>query len=346
MHVTGRRIRLSAIAFVAALAGQFHSANAADLTVVAFGGVWEKSLRTCTIEPFQKKTGKTVDVVLTSPQQSLNQIQASPGKPPIDVIFLPTDNAIDAAQKGLVDKFSTDKVPNMSMLPSKFANIGDGFGVVHNYGAMGLIYNSTVIKNPPANWKEFVDGVLSGKWKASMPSVNYPFGGTTLSVWFFSDMYGGGLDNIEPGLDIVKKMRASGNMSFWSDPNQVLNALKSGEIDIAMYWDGRAWSFIDDGNSDFKYYNPRPGAVAGLTWIQKVKNSSDLAWDFINVALSAEAQSCFGAAIRYGVANAKATFPESVAPKITKFDELYFPPFAEIPSRQAKWVEAWNKEIH
>jgi putative spermidine/putrescine transport system substrate-binding protein len=345
MHAAGRRMGLSAIAFIAAFVPQLHRASAADLTVAAFGGVWEKSLRTCTIDPFQKKTGKTVDVVLTSPQQSINQIQASPGKPPIDVIFLPTDNAIDASQKGLVDKFTPEKVPNMAMLPAKFKEIRDGDGVVHNYGAMGLIYNPSAVKNPPATWKEFVDGVLAGKYKASMPDVNYPFGGTTLSVWFYSDMFGGGLNNIQPGLDIIKKMRATGNMSFWSDPNQVLNALKSGDVDIAMYWDGRAWSFIDDGNPDFKYYNPKPGAVAAMTWIQKVKNSSDLAWEFINQSLSVESQSCFGAAIRYGVGNSKATFPEKLEPEITKFDQLYFPPFADIPARQAQWVESWNKEI-
>lgn len=320
-------------------------ARAADLTVGAFGGVWEQSLRRCVIEPFQKSTGKTVDVVLGAPVQWLNQIAASPGRPPLDIIYNPTETSYDAIQRNLVEKIPEGRVPNVAQLVPRFAEIGNGYGVVHNYGAMGLIYNKETVKNPPRDWKEFVEGTVAGKWRAAIPNINYPSGGLTISVWRFADLYGGGIDNIRPGLEQVRRMRASGNLSFWSDPNQVLAALKSGDADIAMYWDGRAWSFIDDGNSEFGYYNPAPGAVVAMTWIQKVRNGSDLAWDFMNMALSREAQSCFGSAIRYGVARADATFDPKVAHQITRFDELIFPPFQDIPSRQSAWIETWNKEI-
>jgi putative spermidine/putrescine transport system substrate-binding protein len=320
-------------------------AQAADLTVGAFGGVWEQSLRRCVVEPYQKKTGKTVDVVLGAPVQWLNQISASSSRPPLDVVYNPTENALDAIQRNLVDQFTPERVPNMTQLVPRFAEIGKGFGTVHNYGAMGLMFNKSTVTAPPKTWKEFVDGVIAGKWRATIPNINYPSGGLTISVWRFADLYGGGVDNIQPGLEQIKKMRASGNLSFWSDPNQVLSALKSGDVDMAMYWDGRAWSFIDDGNAEFGYYNPEPGAVVAMTWIQKIRNGSDLAWDFINTALSKEAQSCFGSAIRYGVANASATFDPKVAHEITRFDELVFPPFQDIPSRQSNWIETWNKEI-
>src|SRR5690606_21489522 len=63
---------------LAAMAGiggaNFSEAAAADLAVGAFGGVWEQSLRKCAIEPFQKATGKTVEVVLGAPVQWMNQI--------------------------------------------------------------------------------------------------------------------------------------------------------------------------------------------------------------------------------------------------------------------------------
>lgn len=335
----------AALAGAAGMVAAGGAASAADLTVGAFGGVWEQSLRRCVIDPWTKRTGKTVDVLLGAPVQWLNQIAASPSKPPLDVVYLPTENAYDAIGRGIIDPFGLDKVPNMADLQPEFVKIGDGYGVVHNYGAMGLIYNPATVKDPPKTWKDYVAGTIAGKWKTAIPNINYPSAGLTISVWRFADLYGGGIDNIQPGLDQVKKMWASGNATFWSDPNQVLNSMKSGDLDIAMYWDGRAWSFIEDGNPEFKYYNPEPGAVTGMTWIQKVKNGSPLGFDFINTALSVEAQSCFGAAIRYGVANMKATFPPKVQVQITKYNEIVFPPFKDIPSRQAKWVETWNKEI-
>ena len=44
--------------------------------------------------------------------------------------------------------------------------------------------------------------------------------------------------------------------------------------------------------------------------------------------------------------NAKAKFDPKVEPQITKFSELRFPPFKDITAeRQAKWLEAWNRQI-
>jgi putative spermidine/putrescine transport system substrate-binding protein len=320
-------------------------AAAADLVVGAFGGVWDTSLRKCVVAPFQKETGKTVDVVLGSPTQWMNQIAANRSKPPLDVFYNATETAYEAHERGLVDKLTVEKEPNIAQLPPRFADIGDGYGVVHNYGAMGIIYNKNTVKNPPKTWKDFVEGTVAGKWKASMPTVTYPSGGLTISVWYFAQLYGGGVDNIEPGLKQIKRMVDSGNLSFWAEPNSVLNGLKGGDIDMALYWDGRAWAFIDGGNPEFGYYSPDPGVVVAMTWIQKVKGAPPLADTFINMALSKEAQSCFGSTIRYGIANKNAVFDPAIAHEITPMSALIFPPYKEIGQRQSQWVETWNKEI-
>lgn len=321
------------------------AARGADLVVGAFGGVWEQSLRRCMIEPWQKETGKTVDVVLGSPVQILNQVAATQGRPPVDILYNPTETSYEAINRGLVERFTPDKVPNMLQVAPEFAKLSDGFGSVHNYGSMGILYNSTNVANPPKTWKEFVEGVIAGKYKASMPSINYPAGGLTVSVWWFAKLFGGDVDNIQPGLDQIKRMRDSGNLQFWSDPNQVLNALKSGDVDLALYWDGRAWAFIDDGNADFKYYNPEPGVVVAMTWIQKLKGSSELGFSFANFALSKEAQSCFGSAIRYGIANTQAAFDPKIAHEITPRSVIVFPPYREVNAATTQWLEAWNKQI-
>ena len=321
------------------------SLHAADLVVGAFGGVWEQSLRHCIIDPWQKQTGKTADVALGSAVQILNQAAASPGRPPVDVLYNATETSYEAIDRGLVDKFTPAEVPNMTKVAPEFARITGGYGSVHNYGAMGLIYNTTTLKDPPKTWKDFVAGVIAGKYHAAMPSVNYPNAGLTVSVWWFAKLFGGDVHHIEPGLDQIRKMRDSGNLQFWSDPNQVLNALRSGDVDIALYWDGRAWAFIDSGNKDFKYYTPEPGAVVAMTWIQKLKGGSDLAYSFANYALSKEAQSCFGSMIRYGIANGDAKIDPKVADEITPRSDLVFPPYEEVNKLSSKWIEAWNKQI-
>jgi putative spermidine/putrescine transport system substrate-binding protein len=348
-ELTMRRLRLNMgtglIVAAAALCGSLGAAKAADLTVGAFGGIWEQSLRKCAIAPFEKATGKTVEVTLGSPIQWLNQIAASPAKPPLDVLFNPTDTGHDAITRGLVDPMTVEKVPNLADMVPSFVQAGEGHGVIHNYGAMGILYNKDAVKDPPKTWKEFYEGTLAGKWKASMPNINYTSAGMTVSVIQLATIYGGNIDNVQPAFDTLKKLVKSGNMTFWVDPNQVLNALNGGDIDIATYWDGRAWNFIKDGHPDFAFALLEPGNVAAPVLLQKVKNSPDLAWQFINSTLSPEVQSCFGSAIGYGIGNTKAKHDPSVVDQITPFSKIILPPAADIPSRQAKWVEEWNKQV-
>ena len=335
---------IGVVACLAALLGSVRPGAAADLTVGAFGGVWEQSLRRCIVEPFEKKTGKTVSVVLGAPAQWLNQIAASPGHPPLDVIYNPADTAFEAINRHLLTQFTKASVPNAFELQPKFMGLGDAYGSPHNYGGMGLIYNTQTVKNPPKTWKEFVEGTVRGDWHASAPSINYPSGGFN-EVWLFSTLYGGGVNDIKPGLDQFKRMEASGNLAFWNDPNTVLNGLKGGDIDIAMYWDGRAYSFIDDGNKGFAYTSPDPGVMVGVTWIQVVKNAPPVALDYANFSLDPARQSCFGSAIRYGVANKAATFDPSIQHEITPASILMVPPSQDIVPKEGAWLETWNKQI-
>ncbi len=321
------------------------SAFSADLTVGAFGGVWEQSLRTCVVEPFEKQTGKSVQVVLGSPVQWLNQIAANPTQPPLDIVFTPTEQAYDMIGKGLADAFTKETVSVLPDLNPDLVAFGEGYGVVFDYGAMGVIYNAKKITKPIKTWDDFLSGVENGDFTATIPSISYP-SALSAGLWNVSRTSGGDEKNAQPGIDRIKKMMAGGELDFWSDPNQVLNALASGEMDAAMYWDGRSWAFIVDGkHSDFKYVTPAPGGPAALTWIQKVKNSSPLGWKFVDIALGAEGQGCFASKTRYGVANLKAVFDPAVEPMITKYKDLSIPSYRDINTSREASIEAWNKQI-
>ena len=226
----------------------------------------------------------------------------------------------------------------------KFVELTKGFGVPVNYGALGLAYNKKVIANPPKSWKEFADGVIGGKYRAAIPHINYPI--TALSeLWLFASLYGGGVDDIQPGLDIIKKMRDSGNLVFWNDSNEFPGLIKSGDVDIGMWFDGRTWALVDEGNPEISYVNPAPGAVSNVAVIQKPKGASELAWQFLDIMASPGPQTCFGNLLQYGMTNTGTAFSAKVAPRITKPDEIILPPFAEAPSRIGDWIEKWNKQI-
>ena len=318
---------------------------AADLTVTAFGGVWEKSLRTCYIEPFQKRTGKTVDVVLGTPAQWVNQIAANPQKPPIDVILNLIDGAEDAKARGLVEKIDPAKIPNLADVPAPFKQIADGYAVAMHFGAAGLAYNEAKIKNPPKTWVEFIDRTLKGEWQAALPGINVASTAPAALIWNFNDVLGGKPADITPAITKIKALRDSGNVVFWNDVNQFLTQLQSGEADIGIYWDGRAWAARDGGFKTLNFYYPAPGGVVNPIVAQKVKNSPDLAWEFMNFVFSPEPQSCWAAAIQYPVVNAKATYNAEQKARMPGWETVRWPPFAEILANMPRWLETWNKEI-
>ncbi|HVY16731.1 MAG TPA: extracellular solute-binding protein [Rhodopila sp.] len=312
--------------------------------VTVYGGVWEQNFRHCYVEPYQKRTGQAVSLILGTPNQWLNQIAANPTDPPIDVLINGVDLIPDTIEKKLVEPFTEARLPHLKQIAPDFRAAGKGYGSILNYGAMGIAYNRQTVREPPTSWMDFINGTISGKWRAAIPGINYP---STIFVviWFYAHLCGGSLTNIQPGLDKVKAMKASGNLEVWSDVNQFLGMIQSGDVDIGMYWDGRTYDFADHGHPDIGYITPRPGVVPSPTVIQKVRNAPDSAWDFIDWCLSAPPEACWGNAMNYGMANQDVVYSPKVAPRIVKMNELIWPPYGEISKYRSDWVETWNREI-
>lgn len=338
------RMGLASIAVLGSLLVGTNAASAADLVVSSYGGVFEEALRSCWVEPFEKQTGKTVDVSIGMPNLWLTQASATQGKPAIDVVFTQADSFESGLDQGLFDEIDTTKVPHATELIPDAVKLARGHAVITHFAGAGLVYNKTTVTNPPATWQEFIDGVIAGKWRGAMNGPAMADGPGLL--WFVSKLYGGGADNIDPGLAKLKEARDSGNLVYASDPNQVFGLLQSGDVDVAQTYDGRGWAFIRGGNgADFNYIVPTPGSPVVPIFMSKVKDSSPLAWDFINIALSPEAQACFGSKVLYSMSNVNVQYPDDIKDLFTKRDELVFPPFDQFVKQIPQWVERWNKDI-
>ncbi|GAA5234998.1 extracellular solute-binding protein [Verticiella sediminum] len=321
------------------------AAQAADVVVASHGGVWERATQECFVKPYQEKTGKSAQVVLGTPAQWVNQIVANPAKPPIDLLLASPDGVIDAMNRGIVDALDPERLPVMKEMNPQLKSLERGYAAVVGFSSMGLAYNTETVKSPPKTWAEFVERTANGEWNAAIPSMRQA---STPSVvlWMMAHTFGGGADNIEPAFETIAKMRSGGSMRVWNDMNEFLTLLKMQEIDIGMYWEGRAWAFHDEGNPEIAFVKPEPGVAIHTTLVQKVKNGSEAAWEFLNdYMLSAEGQSCFGNMVQYGVGNANVEYKPEIAGRITRMDEIVTPPYDEIAPHVREWVERWNKEV-
>ena len=317
-------------------------AQSRSITVTALGGVWEDAVRTCFAQPYEKATGNTARVLIGSPPQWLAQIEANPANPPIDAMVTIPDLAITAVKQGLMDRFTTEKTPNLVHTPAQFIDPLDGCGVMFDYGVAGLTYHKDRVKQPPKSFAEFVDRTAKGEWQASLPGIGYAVTPIML-IWAMSKALGGGIDNVDPFFAAVKRMGS--NVSFWNSPNDFESALTSGDADIGMYFDGRTWAWSDSGAKFAGFINPSEGGSINAIAIQKPKNASDAVWPYLDIMLGAEAQLAFAKKLNYGVTNSTVAYPAELARRITPWQQAAFPPYAAITDKRAGWVDRWNREI-
>lgn len=317
-------------------------AQSQTLNVTAYGGAWEQAIRDCFVAPFEQKTGAKATVALGGPPQWLAQVEASPDSPPLDVLIMTPDLAITAAQSGLMDDFTVEKIQNLAKIPREFTDACLGKGTYFDYGVGGITYDDRKVKEAPKSFAEFVDRVSKGEFVASVPSISYAVTPIML-IWAMADALGGGVDNVDPFFEAMEKMKD--NLVFWGGPNDFFNHLASGEADLGIYFDGRTWNAYDQGAEWIRFINPEEGGALIAVAIQKPVNANPLAWDYLNEILDAENQAKFADIMNYAVTNEDVVYSAKLKDRVTPWQKTAFPPYAEIAKVRNEWVDRWNREI-
>ncbi|HEY8368743.1 MAG TPA: extracellular solute-binding protein [Thermodesulfobacteriota bacterium] len=346
MHGLTRRSLFAGAAAAAGLAtiplGGRSWAQTGRLTVTSYGGTWEKAQREIYAPVFTRATGWAVDVLLGGPPQWLAQIEANRSNPPIHVSLMPVELALAGGKKGLFEKISADKVPNLKDVPKVFVDLVKGWGVCTNYGAAVLGYHRERIKQPPKTYREFVDRTARGEWRAALPGIGWAFTPTIL-LWPLATVYGGGVKNVTPGFEAVKRMRP--NAVFWNSVTEFPQLLETGEADIGIWYDGRIWDAYDAGAKWLAPINPEEGAPMIPASVVKVVNTPDIGWKYVDAMLDPDAQLKFALLINYAVTNSKVVYPPELRERFTPWERTQLPPFEEIGEVIPEWVDRWNREI-
>lgn len=340
------RSRIRFIAAGAAVAGLAlgASAYAEDITVTTFGGVWQEAVTECFAKEYERQTGDKANVLIGSPIQWISQIEASPEDPPIDVLVTTEFTTLIAGDKGLIERPTLEDIPHLADAAPIFKRGVENWGSCFNYAAFVIVYNKNTVKDPPESQKEFIERTIAGDWIATLPTINYQATPAAV-IWNFADLYGGGIDNIQPAIDKVKAMKDSGNLIGWNSVTEFLNQMQTGEADIGMYWDGRAFAFIDQGNDWIGVISPSDKASIGCGAMNKVTNAPDSAWDYLNIVYSPEGGKCFAERLQYGVANQKVQYSEKLQNRITPYENTRIAPSRATGEKTAEWIERWNKEV-
>ena len=200
-----------------------------------------------------------------SSQQEIDAIKANKdnkGPQAPDVIDVGQGFGPGLITDGIVTPY---KVATWNDIPDT-AKDKDGNWYGDYYGVMAFETNTDVQKAVPADWKDLLDPKYKGQVALSGNPVKS--NQAISAVWASAFAYGGGADNVQPGLDYFKKLNDAKNFVPVIASTATVTA---GETPVRITWSYKALSDKDAqaGKTNITVTVPATGRFGGM-YIQAI----------------------------------------------------------------------------
>jgi putative spermidine/putrescine transport system substrate-binding protein len=249
-----------------------------------FSGDLQVPFRQHLADPFESKH-PNVNVTLLGgiTEDAIAQIRAARGASPIDSIMMGEMRYIDAVQEGLLAPMTVNEVPNLANVSPEFQAPCDGYGAAWMVQLIGVAYN-TDLATKPESWTDLWNEEYKGKIGIPSPSANNGF----LFLVLVAKLFGGDENNLDVAFEKLDELAP---FVVAANPGQLAQLLESGEISLAVNWQTQSGPSIAR-NPTLDFTIPEPGG-AGVISCYTILNGSEnkeLAYEYINDALSTEFQ--------------------------------------------------------
>lgn len=315
----------------------------AATTIVStiFGGKFEEVYRATIVEPFRKKFGHEVTLKLGSGSQWLTSAIVSKSAPEIDVLWLAFPESIKAINEDLAIELLPAELPNLTDVEPIWYDTYKRKGVGLDYASFGLAYRTDRIGTAPTSWADLWKPEYKGR--LAMPDLTASGGYETLVM--AARLNGGSETNIEPGFEAMKRLRPNVRKFYKSNP-EAAQLFERGEVNIGAWFDGRTWA-LADGGLPIRFVVPKEGATVGMVSYHIAKNTPklDVCKQFVNFAISVEAQEGFCNGMQYGPVNRKAKLVPPASDRVPPLASLLMLDWFKIEPQMASWLDRWNREI-
>ncbi len=283
------------------------AATAEELALLTWKGYAPKAL----IEKFQKETGIDVKVTYTNNEEMIAKLRATRGAG-FD-LAQPSQDRISSVQEkyGIYQPIDLSKIKADQIIPSMLEAVkkntmvgGKPHAVPFCWGTSGLVVNRKYAPNA-RDYSDLLNALYKGRvsYRLKRPTLialafamgENPFAKYSNEVEYKALMEKVGQAMID-GKAFVK--------NYWTNGDALLQSMRSGEVNVAMAWDGAGWKMYAE-NPNIDFIAPRSGA---LGWIDtfalpaKAKNV-DGAYKWINFMLRPENAAAFTNAEKYGTAS-------------------------------------------
>lgn len=315
----------------------------AATTIVStiFGGKFEEVYRATIVEPFRKKFGHEVTLKLGSGSQWLTTAMVSKAAPEIDVLWLAFPESIKAINEDLAIELLPAELPNLADVEPIWFDTYKRKGVGLDYSSFGLAWRTDKINPAPTSWADLWNPAYKGK--LAVPDLTTSGGYETLVM--AAKLNGGSETNIDPGFAAMKKLRPNVRKFYKSNP-EAAQMFERGEAEVGVWFDGRTWA-LADGGMPIRFGVPKEGATVGMVSYHIMKNTPkmDVCKQFVNFAISVEAQEGFCNGMQYGPVNRKAKLVPPASDRVAPLKDLLMLDWFKIEPQMSTWLDRWNREI-
>ncbi|WP_233160791.1 MULTISPECIES: ABC transporter substrate-binding protein [Aquitalea] len=289
------------LAVVAACCAQ--AAQAADLTVISFGGANKAAQEKAYYAPFTKATG--IKVVGGEYNGEMAKVKAMVDTKSVswDVLEVESPELARGCDEGMFEKLDYSKIGNKAdFVPGAAQTCGVGIFVWSTV----LAYNADKLKVGPTSWKDFWDVKKFPGKRGMRKGAKY-----TLEVALMADGVApkdvykvlatpAGVDRAFKKLDQLKP-----NIQWWEAGAQPPQYLVSGDVVMSSAYNGRIANTQKEGKNLKIVWNG--GMYDFDSWaIPKGSPNKDAALKFIAFASKPENQKVYSQNIAYGPTNKKA----------------------------------------
>lgn len=311
--------------------------------VISTWGLNEDVLKETVFDPFEEEYGVEIVLEIGNNSERLTKMKNNPNSG-IDITYLAESFAEQGIEAGIFEELDYSKIPNAENLNDKAkSTVERGFGPAYTLNSIGIVVD------PSAgieinSWEDLWNPELVNK--IAIPDITTTNGPAIMEI--AAEKAGVPLED-DKGEAAFKELEAlkPNVVKTYSKSSDLANMFSSGEIVAAVAADF-AYGNIAKAKPEVTYVVPESGTYLNFNTINinKSSNNKDLAYEFINYALSEEVQERTAKALSESPVNTQVELSDEEVTSLTYgsvVDNAKTIDFKFVNTVIDEWVNTWNR---
>lgn len=274
--------------------------------------------------------------------EMLGRLRSEAGNPSVDVAILDTSVAATGNAEGLFAKIDETSVPNIDNVVELGKN-KDGYGPAVTFDNLTLVYNKDRVPTQQTGIEDLFNAPDKTVAVPAAPDIQ----GLALTILAAKKL---GIDftkNVTPA--IVELSKLTPKVTSWDPQPDVYQNVISGQSSYGIGWNARSQYYASDSQGKLGTVAPSEGIVFQINTINAVKDSpgATAANEFINYALSKEAQESFAKQLFYAPTVTNAELPAEISDRVVKSGDpmIVNVDWSWMADQRDSWTDQWRRNV-